>query len=127
MKKVFSFSSIFILLVSIVCSGIGTGELHKISSLVKHYNEHKSETKEALTVMGFLIMHYQNSSKHKQEEDHDDLPLFHNCCTTTPFILGSATTLKTIQPEQIIELNNLVKSHYSFSLYSAIFQPPRQG
>jgi len=125
LKKIIYYIVFAILTTSALLPGKGINEMHKIPSLLHHYHQHKQESAQQLSFIDFLTMHYEDSSAHKHQENHEDLPLFHGCCNTPLFIseLSKITIFKPccITIEQSIEVN----SHYCYRLNQSIFQPPR--
>lgn len=115
-------------LFSAVLPGQGMGELQKIPMLIGHYQHHLQEHDgDQLSFTAFLWMHYGDSSSHKTEESHDDLPLFHQCCACQFFIAEelfvfsvASNTEDPTHPEHLFD-------PYFHQPYNAIFQPPRFG
>lgn len=106
--------------------GQGFAELHKIPVLISHYKQHQQEEHQhQLTFSEFLVMHYGDTSSHKKEENHDDLPLFHTCCVNFLFIAEKTEIVLFQDIEQPLLLTTEVNNEYNYNLYHTIFQPPR--
>lgn len=105
----------------------GFEELFKLPSLVGHYTEHKMESKN-LSFADFLLMHYNDNSNHRDEENHEDLPLFHTCCSVVIFFVTENVLhqLKSIVEAPILPAT-YIPSHYEYNFHHTVFQPPRLG
>ena len=126
MKQILAHIAIFIVVAASFLPGQGFAELHKIPQLIGHYKQHKQEAgNQQLSFGQFLIMHYGDSSSHKQEENHDDLPLFHSCCVSFLFIAEKTELTLLIDNAEPILLTSEVKNEYNYNLHHTIFQPPR--
>ena len=125
MKRIFYHIVICIVVAASFMPGQGIAELHKIPMLSIHYNQHKQEAgNQQLSFSHFLTMHYGDKSSHKQEENHDDLPLFHSCCATFLFISEKTEPVLFLDTEQPLLLTSEVKNEYTYRLHLTIFQPP---
>ena len=94
--------------------------------LIEHYKQHQQESgNQQLGFKDFLIMHYGDASSHKQEENHEDLPLFHSCCVSVLFITNQTELTLLMENDQPRELTTEVKNGYDYSRHHTIFQPPR--
>ena len=58
-------------------SGGDIARLAKLQGLVEHYKEHKERSGIGLSFFDFLADHYNPFSKHRSEEQHDQLPGYH--------------------------------------------------
>ncbi|MES2780685.1 MAG: hypothetical protein V4651_12395 [Bacteroidota bacterium] len=127
MKKRIAYIAICIAVLTAILPGQGISELHKIPALIHHYKHHQETPGHGqLSFSDFLAMHYNQNSAHKQEEDHEDLPLFHTCCVnilfvseTIQIVLNATISEPSLQPKE-------VKNEYNYSLHHTIFQPPRK-
>jgi hypothetical protein len=127
-KAVLSKILVFFAIAASFLPGQGIIELQKIPKLIGHYKQHQQESvDQQLSVFDFLVMHYASTSSHKQEENHDDLPLF-NACYTSFLFLSEHTELVLLQhTDRSILLTTEVKNDYDYSIHHSIFQPPRVG
>lgn len=102
-------------------------ELHKIPSLVNHYFHHLNEDTASaeLSFVDFLEMHYGDSSAHRNEENHEDLPLFHACCATVFFVAEEVIDMVYGETNHKRTFFPLYAIDYSYSAGKGIFQPPR--
>lgn len=126
MKIVVSYIIIFIVGATSFLPGQGFAELHKIPVLIEHYKQHQQEeNQQKLSFTEFLMMHYGDTSSHKQEENHEDLPLFHTCCVSFLFIAEKTEIALFQYTAQLLLLTTEVNNEYSYSLHHTIFQPPR--
>lgn len=126
MKKVISllFATLFFL--SSLISGQGISELNKISALVEHYKHHQEEHNGAeLSFANFLWMHYDENSNHKNEENHDGLPLFHHCTSIVFFINETSSSISFKEEFDIISFNRHLTNLYEYNNCHSIFQPPK--
>jgi hypothetical protein len=99
-------------------------ELNKIPTLVQHYFHHTQEEKQQLSFSEFLLMHYGNS-EHRNQEDHDDLPLFAHHCSCQLFVHQE---VYFNEPQGIpVVSTSLPYQPKSYSILpdKGIFQPPR--
>lgn len=115
-----------VMLTSAIIPG-GFKELCKLPSLVGHYTEHKLESKN-LSFTDFILMHYNETSNHRNEENHEDLPLFHTCCGSvvlfvTENVFQNVTWIT--EPQQMPV--TFIPNHYNYNFHHTIFQPPRLG
>jgi hypothetical protein len=99
-------------------------ELNKIPVLVQHYFHHTQEENQSLSFAEFLLMHYGNS-EHRNQENHEDLPLFTHHCGCQFFVHQEvyfnepqgvliASAIQPYQPKSYDVLHD-----------KGIFQPPR--
>jgi hypothetical protein len=126
-KKALAHISICIAILTAILPGQGVSELHKVPALIQHYQHHQeSEGHKQLSFTSFLMMHYNDASSHKHEEDHEDLPLFHTCCVNV-FFVAETTEIKPLTDPDKQSLRPIeVNSEYDYSLHLSIFQPPRK-
>jgi hypothetical protein len=110
---------------ALVLPGQGITELHSIPSLISHFNEHKQHSTKSFSFVDFLEMHYNESSKHKQEENHDDLPLFHHCNVTPVFIAEQVLSIHFCSIVYFPVHSTEVTCFYEFKTHQPVFQPPR--
>jgi hypothetical protein len=103
-------------------------QLSRLPFLIGHYKHHTIEEKEDISFITFLKLHYDEDSKHKSEENHDDLPLFTHCFSHYHVLvieelqaLGFHTLSDVPKPE------DSYRFHYSFTKLAVIFQPPRNA
>lgn len=126
LKKVFSilFASLFML--SAMLPGQGISELNRLSSLIKHYQHHKIDEHEPqLSFADFLVMHYDDHSSHRNEENHDDLPLYHHCCNCQFFITEKIAVIHFDTQHNPITYSLHLQNHYEYNNCNSIFQPPK--
>ncbi len=113
-------------LFSAVLPGQGIAELQKVPMLIEHYQHHIQEHDGAqLSFTDFLWMHYSNSSSHKTEESHEDLPLYHQCCACQFFIAEERLEFVAVGRSETPAPTEHLPDKYFHQPYSAIFQPPR--
>jgi hypothetical protein len=101
-------------------------QLSRLPYLIGHFKHHTIDEKQNIDFISFLEMHYDEDSKHKSEENHDDLPLFTHCFSHYHILV-----IEELQALGFHTLSDVPKPvdtyrfHYSFTKLSAIFQPPR--
>jgi hypothetical protein len=125
-KKIIAHIAICVAVLTAILPGQSVSELHKVPALIEHYHHHReSNGHEQLTFAEFLMMHYNQASSHKNEEDHEDLPLFHTCCVNVLFV-SETTEIKIFvdKDEQSLKPTE-VTNEYNYSIHHTIFQPPR--
>jgi hypothetical protein len=126
-KKLFSLSFLTIYLFSTTqfC------ELLKMPILIEHYQEHKQEN-QALSLLGFLEMHYAHGSPKDADYDKDMKLPFKSCSPSSISTISFYTPFPEFkqQPPLVYYENEQQQfSDYSFSysssFLSTIWQPPR--
>lgn len=100
-------------------------QLNKLPSLVNHYRHHVEEHN-TISFAEFIELHYGDNSSHKQEENHQDLPLYH---VNGTFLIVMFQELP-VNIFEVPELTFIEHTAYKQELYSFlnpgyIFQPPR--
>jgi hypothetical protein len=123
-------SAIYIMALFTLCTAIlpgqGMAELQKIPMLIGHYQHHLEEHDgDQLSFTSFLWMHYGDSSKHKTEESHEDLPLYHQCCACQFFIGEERLEFLAIGRSETPSHSEHLSDTYFHQSFSVIFQPPR--
>ncbi|MGB5006489.1 MAG: hypothetical protein WBO39_06085 [Ferruginibacter sp.] len=110
-----------------------TTEAHqffKLPVVFQHFNEHKQEDKN-ITLLRFLVMHYDNGNKKDKDYDRDmQLPFktSDNCLTSvTPDFIPFVNTVTIEKPTIIIQKASCLSRDQSLrSVYPAsIWQPPK--
>lgn len=100
-------------------------QLNKLPSLVNHYRHHVEEHDTA-GFSEFIALHYGDDSNHKNEENHQDLPLYHVSGTTLIVMFQEFSANIVPVPElTFVEFTAYKQELYSFSIPGTIFQPPR--
>lgn len=129
MKSIFKNTTAYLLLLLFLCNAIRIDffeQLEKLPRLIEHYKHHVEEEGEQLSVYDFLVLHYDENSGHKQQENHEDLPLFTYCLNHTIQITVDENKHELLGSTQIINnYKQLITTDYSFTRVSGIFQPPR--
>lgn len=101
-------------------------QLEKIPQLIGHYKHHVIDEGEQISFYDFLVLHYDENSKHKQEEEHSNLPLYSHCFSHCLTVL--VTSLAQPEFAQYFTLETLhtpFNFNYIFIGTSGIFQPPK--
>ena len=123
-KKAFS----FLLGLHILFTGFlhdqSAAELSRLPGLVHHFFHHTVEEQEQITFIDFLVLHYGDSN-HAHEENHEDLPLFHNICSCLLYVHTEQhiafAAYEDPQPHNLSGYFN----NYSHESTTVIFQPPK--
>lgn len=102
-----------------------TEQLNKIPHLVGHYLHHQQEHEEG-NFLSFLFLHYGDSSHHKNEENHDDLPLFQVIGSGNIFLHSDFPEFCFIsQGSSQLERIAYTENSYCFESCGGVFQPPK--
>ncbi|MCA0428828.1 MAG: hypothetical protein LCH37_15435 [Bacteroidetes bacterium] len=101
-------------------------QLQRIPNLISHYKHHTLEEKEQLSFLSFLKIHYIDDTSHKEEENHEELPLFSSCFSHYHVLVVQEQMdwafSTRVEP---IEHTDTYRFHYSYSASVSIFQPPK--
>lgn len=126
-KSTIAYIAICVAMLTAILPGQGLAELHKIPALIHHYKHHQENTEhQQVSFLDFLAMHYNQTSSHKHEEDHEDLPLFHTCCVNVLFVVETTQIVLSVLVDEPSLQPQEVKNEYDYSLHYTIFQPPRE-
>ena len=126
LRKTVIYIMVVFALFSAILPGQGMTELLKVPTLIEHYRHHiQDHDGEQLSFASFLWMHYGDSSSHKTEESHDDLPLFHQCCVCQFYIAEEFFEFNQTPHTLSISHPKLTSNAYFHKPYNAVFQPPR--
>jgi hypothetical protein len=100
-------------------------QVNKLPSLVNHYRHHLEEHG-TVSISEFISLHYSDDSRHKQEEDHQDLPLFQISPSNIVALQQDFYVFQLEAPVAApIELARVKHNLYSFRKPGGIFQPPK--
>ena len=125
MLKVLSILLSFQLFIASVLPNIDTHDLDDIPELVKHFNEHKKESKgKELSFVGFLKMHY-TKSEDTDKKDHSNLPFKHqhSCSITVAALMPSHNFTFT---EHFIPVSKVkIAKSSTLSYHPFFWQPPK--
>ncbi|MCG9881233.1 MAG: hypothetical protein MH472_11605 [Bacteroidia bacterium] len=125
-KKYIFFNLGVLFLLSSLLPGF-TEQLNKIPHLVGHYLHHQQEHEEG-DFISFLFMHYGDASHHKNEENHDDLPLFQALGSGLIFIHSDFSEYCFFsQGSARTELLLHKENSYFFETCGGVFQPPKNA
>jgi hypothetical protein len=126
LRVAITYIALFIAVFTAIIPGQSLSELHKIPALVNHYKQHQvANLDKEMGFLDFLLMHYKQGSSHKQEENHEDLPFFHNCCAGILYTHHLVQIAIFSMVEQPHLLTQEVKNEYTYNRHHSIFQPPR--
>lgn len=99
-------------------------ELNKVPTLVQHYFHHTREEKQILSFTEFMLMHY-GDSEHKNQENHEDLPLFSHSCGCHLFVHEEMVTSEPLLSlSQTIQGTHITGDYFLIQA-KGIFQPPK--
>jgi hypothetical protein len=118
--------AIFLLLV-FMCANTSIGQLFKIPNLIKHYNEHKSESTDAsISFIDFIKLHYSNNAEHSHEE-HQDLPYksLENSSTIIYFTFSENNPFETVSFFNLKKKIFCYHSTFKSNLITSIWLPPK--
>jgi len=125
LKKAFT----YLLLVFMICQSVKIDffeQLQKIPQLILHYKHHVYDEQERINFAEFIVLHYNQHSKHKNEEDHNQLPLFDSCFKhCIYFFAGINANIAGLAYNIIVKINYPYTFCYSYINVKGIFQPPR--
>ena len=100
------------------------GELAKLSSLLDHYQQHKTNDEAGTNFLKFLWMHYTMGSQHDSAGNHTNLP-FHHFSADFAFFLPVPAQKYIYQQSLTKEQNSLYRISYNYLFSFSFFQPPR--
>lgn len=101
-------------------------QLQRIPNLISHYKHHTQEEKEQLSFSDFLKIHYIDTSSHKEEESHEELPLFSSCFAHYHvLVVQEQMDWAFSMLVQSLEHTDSYRFHYSYCASVSIFQPPK--
>jgi hypothetical protein len=102
-------------------------QLNKLPFLVNHYRHHVEEHDTA-SFSEFITLHYGEDPTHRNEENHQDLPLYHVSGTVLIIMLQKFTSSIVEVPElAFVEFTAHKQQLYASLNPGTIFQPPRLG
>jgi len=119
------------LLTALILTGsvIDLHDLSKVPYMLRHYQQHKSNT-QSFSVSDFFDLHYGASAEQhdKQEhEQHKGLPFKTHDCTTSHISMILTDFAPHIESSfsRIIRYSNFYKSTYTSAFSQSIWQPPK--
>lgn len=117
--SVFLICNIFIL-------AIVPSDLKKLPMLLQHYNHHRFEEGEKnLSFSEFLVLHYNEHSKHKSNEDHSELPMFKGCNCNDYYAVEQMNMQSSDMLDLVFVHTYYLVKQYNNNNHYSVFQPPR--